>query len=104
MNPVSLLIWTFMQLVDHVKVNMKIVLRTWFPWYIGLYHCGITKPTYLENVIAVCVEYHNALVEVVVLHGTRAVKNSQGRFSLSLEGIIRAPMVQVVTEAGHEQP
>lgn len=69
-----------------------------------IYHGGITKPTYLENVIAVCVEYHNALVEVVVLHGTRAVKNSQGRFSLSLEGIIRAPMVQVVTETGHEQP
>jgi hypothetical protein len=51
---------------------------------------------YLEYVVAFAVEDHDALVKVVVLHGARRVQNRQRAFCLGLEGIIGAPVIQVV--------
>jgi len=53
--------------------------------------------TYLKNIVAFAVENHDALVEVVVLHGTCGVKNRQRAFCFCLEGIIGTSVVQIVT-------
>ena len=60
-------------------------------------------PPYLENVISSRVEYHDALVEVVVLHGGGWVEDGQGRHHFGLEGVVGAPVVKVVAQAGHQQ-
>ena len=44
----------------------------------------------------------HGLVEVVVLHGRRAVENRQGRRALYHEGVRLAAMVKVMAEAGDE--
>ena len=59
--------------------------------------------THLENVVSLTAQDHDALVEVVVLHGGRRVENGQGRVHLGLESVVRAPMVEVVGQAGHKE-
>lgn len=62
-----------------------------------------TKPTYLEYIIAVCIEDHDALIKVVMFHGTRGVQNGQRRLGFRLEGVVRASVVQVVAQTSHEK-
>ena len=59
---------------------------------------------YLEYVVPFAVEYHDALVEVVVLHGAGRVQNGERRLSLRLKGVVGTSMVKVVTQTGHKQP
>ena len=71
----------------------------------------ITHPylsaTYLREVgqdlVALGVEYHEALVEVVVLHRGGGVEARQRRARLDLEGVVGAAVVQVVAEARDHQ-
>lgn len=63
-----------------------------------------TKPTYLENIIAVRVEDHDALVEVVMFHRAGGVQNREWRFRLRLKRIVRPSVVQVVAKTRHQQP
>ena len=58
---------------------------------------------YLEEVVPLRVEDHDALVEVVMLHGARGIEDSQGRVRFGLECIVGATMVQVMAEARHQQ-
>lgn len=62
-----------------------------------------TKPTYLENIIAVCVEYHDALVEMMVFHGARGVEDCKGRLGLRLEGVVRSSMIQIVAKTSDQK-
>ena len=59
---------------------------------------------YLEYVVPFAVEYHDALVEMVVLHGAGRVQNGERWLSLCLKGIVGTSMVKIVTETGHKQP
>ena len=63
--------------------------------------------TYLREVgqdlVALGVEYHEALVEVVVLHRGGGVEARQRRARLDLEGVVGAAVVQVVAEARDHQ-
>ena len=52
--------------------------------------------TYLENVISLAVKDHDALVEVVVLHGAGGIEHCQRAVRLRLEGVVGAAVVQVV--------
>jgi len=53
----------------------------------------IKKCIYLEYVISLRVEYHYALIEMMVLHCAGSVQNSQWRFCFGLECIVGATMV-----------
>lgn len=68
-----------------------------------MYTDHTTKPTYLEYIIAVCIENHDALIEMVVFHGTGRVQYGQRRLGLGLEGVVGTPVVQIVTETRHQQ-
>ena len=57
-----------------------------------------------QDLVALGVEYHEALVEVVVLHRGGGVESRQRRAGLDLEGVVGAAVVQVVAQAGHQQP
>lgn len=52
----------------------------------------------LEYVVSLGVEYHNTLIEVVVLHGAGRVKDRQWRVRLYHERIVRPSMVEIMTE------
>ena len=56
-----------------------------------------------EDLVSLGVEYHEALVEVVVLHRRGRVELGQARARLDLEGVVRAPVVEVVAQAGNHQ-
>lgn len=58
----------------------------------------------LEYVVAVAVQDHHALVEVMVFHRAGRVEYGQRRFGLRLERVVRAPVVEIVTQARHQQP
>lgn len=58
---------------------------------------------YLENVVSLGAENHDALVEMVMLHCWRWIKDGQWRFDFGLESIVGASMVQVVTKASHKK-
>ena len=58
---------------------------------------------YLENVVALGAEYHDALVEMVVLHGGGGVQDGQGRVHLGLESVVGAAVVQIVAQAGDKE-
>ncbi len=58
---------------------------------------------YLENVVSFGAEDHDALVEVMMLHGRGGIKQSQGGVHLGLKGVIRAPVVQVMAEARNQK-
>ena len=60
--------------------------------------------TNLKDVVALGVEDHDTLVEVVVLHRRRGVEDGQRGLDLRLEGVVGAAVVQVVAEASHQQP
>lgn len=60
--------------------------------------------THLEDVVPLRVENHHALVKVMMLHCTRGVQNRQRAVRLALERVVRAPVVQIVAQAGHQQP
>ena len=57
----------------------------------------------LKDVVAVRVQDHHALVEVVVLHRARRVEDGEGRFGFCLEGVVRAAVVEVVAETGDQE-
>lgn len=57
----------------------------------------------LEYVVAIAVQYHHALVEVMMFHRAGRVQNGQRRFGFRLKSVIRAPMVEIVTQTRHEQ-
>lgn len=59
---------------------------------------------HLKYVITFAVQYHDALVKVVVLHGGGGVQDGQGALRLGLEGVVGAPVVQVVAQTGDQQP
>jgi hypothetical protein len=52
----------------------------------------------LENVVALGVEYHHALIEVVVLHRAGGVQDRQRRVGLYHERIVRPSVVEIMTE------
>ena len=58
---------------------------------------------YLEDVVPLGAENHDALVEMVVLHRRRRVEEGQRRVHLRLERVVRAAMVEIVAEARHEE-
>jgi len=58
----------------------------------------------LKNIIAVRIQYHNALIEMMVLHGARRVQNCQRRFRLSLKSVISASVIQIVAKTSYEKP
>ena len=58
----------------------------------------------LKDVVALRAEDHDALVEVVVLHGGGGVEDGERRVHLGLEGVVGATVVQVVAQARHQQP
>ena len=51
-----------------------------------------------QDLIAVAVEQHDALVEVVVLHGGGGVQPGQTVAGLDLVAVVGSPVVQVVAE------
>ena len=53
-----------------------------------------------QDLIAVAVEQHDALVEVVVLHGGGGVQPGQTVAGLDLVAVVGSPVVEVMTEAG----
>ena len=57
----------------------------------------------LKDIVSFRVEDHDALVEVVVLHGGGGVEDGQRRLHLRLERVVRTAVVQVVTQARHQQ-
>ena len=57
----------------------------------------------LKDVVALRAEDHDALVEVVVLHGGGGVEDGERRVHLGLEGVVGAAVVQVVAQARHQQ-
>lgn len=57
----------------------------------------------LENIVALRAEDHDALIKMVMLHGRGRIQNGQRRLHLGLEGVVGTSVVQVVTEACHEQ-
>lgn len=57
----------------------------------------------LEYVVAVAVQDHYALVEVMVFHRAGRVQYGQRRFGLRLERVVRAPVIEVVAQARHQQ-
>lgn len=59
---------------------------------------------YLKNIITLTIEYHNTLIEVMMLHGRSRIQNSQRTFSFRLKSIIRPPVVQIMAQTGHQQP
>jgi hypothetical protein len=61
------------------------------------------KKINLKDVVPFRVENHDALVEVVVLHGGGRVEDGQGRFHLRLERVVRPAVVQVVAKARDQQ-
>ena len=58
----------------------------------------------MEDVVSLAGEDHDALVEVVVLHGGGGVEDGERRVHLGLEGVVGAAVVQVVAQARHQQP
>ena len=56
-----------------------------------------------QDLVPLGVEYHEALVEVVVLHRRGGVEPRQRRARLDLEGVVGAAVVQIVAEAGDHQ-
>lgn len=62
------------------------------------------KPTYLKNIIAVCIQYHNALIEMMVFHSAGRVQNCQRRLCLSLKSVISTSVIQIVAKTSHEKP
>lgn len=56
----------------------------------------ILKPTYLEYIIAVRVEDHDALVEMVMFHCTRGIQNRERRFCFCLKRIVRPSVIEIV--------
>ena len=58
---------------------------------------------YLEDVISLRAEDHDALVEMMVLHRRGGVEEGQGRVHLGLERVVRAPMVEVMAETRHQK-
>lgn len=64
---------------------------------------AVVVVAYLEEVVSLRVEDHDALVEVVVLHGARGIEDSQGWVGFRLECIICATVVQIMAEACHQQ-
>ena len=64
----------------------------------------LLAPSSLEDVVALRAEDHDALVEVVVLHGGGGVEDGERRVHLGLEGVVGAAVVQVVAQARHQQP
>ena len=62
-----------------------------------------TSLSSLKDVVALRAEDHDALVEVVVLHGGGGVEDGEGRVHLGLEGVVGAAVVQVVAQARHQQ-
>jgi len=57
----------------------------------------------LEYVVAVAVQDHHALVEVMVFHRAGRVQDGQRRLGLRLERVVRAPVIEIVTQARHQQ-
>ena len=66
----------------------------------GILHNG---GDYLEYVVALAVEDHDALVEVVVLHGAGGVQHRQRAVAFRLERVVGAAVIQVVRQAGNHQ-
>lgn len=58
---------------------------------------------HLEYVVALGIEYHNTLIEMMMLHGAGGVEYSQWGLSFGLECIVGAAMIQIVAQAGHQQ-
>ncbi len=56
-----------------------------------------------QDLVALRVQDHEALVEVVVLHRRRRVQLRQLRSGFDLERIVGPAMVQIVTEASYDQ-
>ena len=56
----------------------------------------------LKDIVSFRVEDHDALVEVVVLHGGGRVEDGQRRLHLRLERVVRTAVVQVVTDRTDE--
>lgn len=52
--------------------------------------------TYLKDIIALTIQNHDTLIEMVMLHRRSRVKNCERTLSLRLKRVIRASMVQVV--------
>jgi hypothetical protein len=59
---------------------------------------------YLEYVVPFAVENHDALVKMVVLHGTGLVQNGERGLCLCLKGVVGPSVIQIVAETGHKQP
>lgn len=59
--------------------------------------------THLEYVIALGVQYHNALIEVVMLHCAGRVQNGQRTGGFRLKRIVGAAMIEIVAETCHKQ-
>lgn len=62
-----------------------------------------TVATDLKDVIPLRVQNHHALIEMMVLHRAGRVQNRQRTVGLRLERIVCAAMVQIVTQARHQQ-
>lgn len=58
--------------------------------------------SYLKNIIALGAEYHDALIEMMVLHGTGRIQNGQWAGCFRLERIVCTAMVQVVAQASNK--
>lgn len=56
-----------------------------------------------QDLVPLGVEYHEALVKVVVLHRRGGVEPRQRRAGLYLEGVVGAAVVQIVAEASDHQ-
>ena len=56
-----------------------------------------------QDLVSLGVEDHDRLVKVVVLHGRGGVEFGQAGAGLDLEGVVGAPVVQVVAQAGDDQ-
>lgn len=63
----------------------------------------IARRERLQQIVALGLQDHDALVEMVMLQCRRGVEFRQGRVDFRLEGVVRATMVQIVTQAGDEE-
>lgn len=52
--------------------------------------------TYLKDIIALTIQNHDTLIEMVMLHCRSRVKNCERTLSLRLKRVICASMVQIV--------
>lgn len=66
-------------------------------------HTQKEKPTYLEYIIAVGIQNHDALIEMVMLHSAGGIQYRQWRLSFGLESVIRSPVIQIVTKTGDQE-